>query len=53
MNKLILTLGLVIAWFFVVTNVTLPNNFLQIIVVGAVTILIGILEIGVLVGGEK
>lgn len=53
MNKLILVVGLLAAWFFVVTNVSLSSQFLQTLMVGALTVFIGILEIGVLVGGKK
>lgn len=53
MNKLILVVGLLVAWFFVVTNVTLSSQFLQTLMVGTLTVFIGVLEIGVLVGGKK
>lgn len=53
LNKLIIAAGLIIAWYFIVNSINTGSQFLNILVVGLVTIFAGLLEIGTLVGGKK
>lgn len=53
MNKLIIAVGLIVAWYFVVSSINTGSHFLNILIVGLVTIFAGLLEIGTLVGGKK